>query len=189
MKEEYYHTKSSVEEYIELAKGINGKEHIIRLTDYLEKGAELLEIGSGPGSDFEILKQLYQTTGSDYSLEFLKHLKKKFPENQILELDAVTLLVDSTYDGIYSNKVLHHLRDEDLQESVSRQTELLRPGGVVCHTFWNGQGDEVFKGMYVNYHNEDELRDLFKSHYDIQILEPYKEFEEKDSLILIATKR
>ena len=72
MEGEYYHTPESVAQYIALAKDVNGQALIDELRTVLPHGAQVLELGSGPGTDWEILSQHYQVTGSDLSEEFLK---------------------------------------------------------------------------------------------------------------------
>ena len=90
MEGEYYKTKESVEEYIRLAKDVNGKMLIEKLKQVLPPNSVLLEIGSGPGTDWEILNKSYNVTGSDNSTEFLNHLISKNPNGEFLELDAIT---------------------------------------------------------------------------------------------------
>ena len=189
MDKGYYKTKESVEEYIELAKGVNGKNLISKLEQVLATGSKLLELGSGPGSDWELLKGLYDVTGSDNSMEFLNHLIAKFQDGEFLELDAISLETNKKFDGIYANKVLHHLNDSELHDSLKRQSEILDPKGIVCHSFWKGQGSEVFKGLFVNYHDEPGLREFYQKYFEIISIEEYKEFEEGDSLLVIALKK
>ena len=83
MDKDYYKTKESVEEYIELAKDVNGRKLIDKLRKFLPENSDLLEIGSGPGTDWKILKQYYNATGSDNSTEFLKHLRSENPDGQL----------------------------------------------------------------------------------------------------------
>lgn len=189
MEEKYYHTKSSVEEYIKMAEGYNGARLISKLKEFLPANASLLELGSGPGTDYKILSEIYAVTGSDYSKAFLIHLKRSFPEGKFLELEAGLLRTEMRFEGIYSNKVLHHLSDEALQTSIKRQYDILNDGGIICHSFWKGEGDELFKGMYVNYHTEEDLEKAFTDHFEILTLEPYMEFEAGDSLLIIARKK
>ena len=189
MSDTYYKTKESVEEYINLAKDVNGGELIEKLKKFLPPNALLLEIGSGPGTDWNILNDTYTVVGSDNSTEFLNHLTANNPDGDFFELDATTLDTDKKFDGIYSNKVLHHLKDEELEASVKRQYEILNSNGIICHSFWKGEGSEIFKGLFVNYHSETALNKYFKDHFEILLLEPYKEFEEGDSLLLIGKKK
>ncbi len=189
MSQEYYKTKESVKEYIRLASGVDGNELINRLKEFLPADSTVLEIGSGPGTDWKLLCKDYKVTGSDSSLEFLSHLTSSHPTGKFIELDAVSLSVNEQYDGIYSNKVLHHLKDNELIDSIERQNEILNSGGIVCHSFWKGKGSEIFKGLFVNYHSELLLRDFFEKYFEILVLENYAEFDEDDSIILIAKKR
>lgn len=188
MEGEYYKTKESVKEYIQLAKDINGKQLIERLKQVLPLNSVLLEIGSGPGTDWKILHSSYDVTGSDNSTEFLNHLISENPNGEFLELDAMTLKTDKKFDGVYSNKVMHHLKDNELIDSIKRQYGILNPDGIICHSFWNGDGSEIFKGLFVNYHNEESLKDAFKGYFEILSIEIYKEFENEDSLLLIGRK-
>jgi len=189
MEGEYYKTKESVEEYIHLAKDVNGKQLIEKLKQVLPANSILLEIGSGPGTDWEILNDSYTVVGSDNSTEFLNHLSSKYPDGKFLELDAITLKTDQKFDGIYSNKVMHHLTDEELIKSIKNQHEILNTNGVICHSFWKGEGSEVFKGLFVNYHTEATLKKAYLQHFEIISIESYKEFDDGDSLLLIGKKK
>ena len=189
MEKGYYKTRESVQEYIHLAKDVSGQALIEKLEAVLPPNSTVLELGSGPGTDWNILNQTYQVTGSDNSPEFIAHLKTTYPAGEFLELDATTLQTDKQFEGIYANKVMHHLRDEELADSIKRQVEVLTPGGIICHSFWKGEGSEVFKGLFVNYHTEKSLRDCFKDYFEIVSLESYGEFEEGDSLLLMGKKK
>lgn len=188
MGRKYYHTRESVDEYIELAKDVDGRDLIEKLSQVLPAKSTLLEIGSGPGTDWKLLSQTYDVTGSDNSLFFLEYLKQKHPGGRFLELDATTLKTELKFQALYSNKVLHHLSDDELSKSIKRQSEILTDDGIICHSFWKGEGSEIFKGMFVNYHTEASLRTAFEESFDILSIESYKEFEEGDSLLMIGRK-
>ena len=72
----------------------------------------------GPGKDLDMLAKHYQVTGSDLSGVFLDLYRKKHKDADLLLLDAVSLKTDREWQGIYSNKVLHHLSKEELSESL-----------------------------------------------------------------------
>ena len=188
MSESYYKSEQTVEEYIRLAEGYNGGKLIDRLAGYLPLGSLLLEIGSGPGTDWRLLGSNYKVIGSDYSPEFIKRLKANNPNAQFLNLDAVTLDTDKKFDGIYSNKVLHHLKDDEIEASIKRQYEILSPAGIICHSFWKGEESEVYNGLFVNYHTEASIKRLFSEYFEILLIERYKEFEEGESLLFIGKK-
>lgn len=188
-KKGYYQTEESVKEYIELAKEVNGKSLIEKLKNLLKTNSKLLEIGSGPGSDWKLLNESYKVTGSDNSQEFLRHLKATNPNGTFLELDAVNLNIDEKFDGIYSNKVLHHLRDDELKESVKNQHRIVNAHGIICHSFWRGEGSEIFKGLFVNYHSTISLQEVYKKYFELLTIETYKEFDDDDSLFIIGRKK
>ena len=189
MNEEYYHTKGSVEEYIKMAKGIDGALLIEKMKSFTKNGRKLLELGTGPGSDYLLLQQTYEVTGSDYSEVFLSHLRKTYPEGKFISIDATTIDTAQSYQVIYSNKVLHHLRQEQLLSSIERQASILLPDGIICHSFWKGEGAESFNGTWVQYYDKNELTKLFSKYFEILLLETYDEFDHDDSLLLIAKKR
>lgn len=186
---DYYHNEDSVNEYIELAKDVNGGELIKKLKTFLPVNSKVLEIGSGPGTDWKILSQDYNVTGSDNSEVFLKHLISKNPKGTFKLLDAVSLNTKDKFDGIYSNKVLHHLKDSYLTQSVKRQHEILNNNGIICHSFWKGEGSEIFKGLFVNYHTADTLKAYFEPYFDILAIEEYTEFDAGDSIVFIGKKK
>jgi len=189
MSVEYYKLKESVDEYIRLAEGFNGDQIIKKLKRFLPAGSYLLEIGSGPGTDWKNLNQYYEVVGSDYSVEFLKRLKTTHPNANFIELNATTLKTDKKFTGIYSNKVLHHLRDEELKISINRQYEILNSDGIICHSFWKGEGTEVYNGLFVNYHTDHDIHNFFGDYFEILSIESYKEFEKDDSIFLIGKKK
>ena len=189
MKGDYYKTKESVAEYIKLAEGVNGGKLIKKFRKFLPDYSNVLEIGSGPGTDWKILAESFNVIGSDNSVEFLKRLIANNPNEEFLELDAITLVTDKTFDGIYSNKVLHHLKDEELDTSIKRQHEILNNEGIICHSFWKGEGSEFYNGLFVNNHSTENLMSIFKDHFEIILIENYKEFDENDSILLIGKKK
>jgi len=189
MNSGYYKTKESVDEYTRLAKDVSGEQLIKKLKKYLQSNSVLLEIGSGPGTDWNIINRDYKVVGSDNSQEFLKRLICDNPDGRFLELDATTIMIAEKFDGIYSNKVLHHLKDKELNDSIIRQFDILNTNGIICHSFWEGEGSEIFKGLYVNYHTESTLRKFFEKYFEIIMLEKYREFEDSDSLLLIGKKK
>ena len=89
----------------------------------------------------------------------------------------------------HRRKVLHHLTDEYLLLFVNQQVDLLKEGGIICHSFWSGKGSEVFNGLFVNYHTKENLNLLFGDCFEVLSIDSYNEFENDDSLLLIAKKK
>ena len=186
---DFFDDINKVRSYIDMARGYDGRELIEKLSGYLPAGATVLELGMGPGVDMDILRGSYKATGSDASSVFLDLYREKHPDADVLQLDAVELATERRFDCIYSNKVLHHLRREDVASSLARQQEVLTDGGLVCHSFWNGSGEETHEGLRFVYYSEDEIRALFEPTWKILEVDVYTEMEEGDSILLIARKR
>lgn len=183
----FYEDIETANQYIEMAKGFDGRELIEVLRKHLPDGASLLELGMGPGVDLDILKKYFHATGSDFSQFFLDRYREDNPESDLLRLDAVTIETDRVFDGMFSNKVLHHLSGEDLAESVRRQKEVLSENGIAMHSFWRGEGVEDHHGLKFVYQTEDSLRECFDSVFTIIDVVTYTEMDDNDSLYVLAS--
>lgn len=182
----FYDTDSGVDQYFALADGYDGAEIISQLHPHLPQDSTVLELGMGPGKDLEILSRRYKTTGSDNSEIFLNRYLKSNPTADLLMLDAITLKTDRSFDCIYSNKVLHHITREELAQSFKRQQTLLNSRGVLCHTFWKGDGEESHEGLRFIHYQEEELNNLLAGSFEILVMESYREMGADDSILVIA---
>jgi len=182
----FYNTEQGVADYIAMAEGYDGRELIAELQNYLQPGTTVLELGMGPGKDLDMLKERYTATGSDYSKIFLDRYGASTPGADLMQLDAVSIDTERRFDAIYSNKVLHHLNDDELAASINRQADVLTGSRLVMHAFWHGDRVEEIAGMTFHYRNEDFLRRAFSSRFEVLKLERYAEMEDNDSVFIIA---
>lgn len=185
----FYDDPKNVEGYIAMCEKFDAAKELPPLITTLPNGARLLEIGSGPGNDLALLAQHYDVTGSDSSDMFIQHLKSRFPETPILNLDAQFLKVDSKFDAIYSNKVLHHLDDTALQQSFQAQLALLSENGLVYHLIWRVI-DEMpdMGGLDFIARSEVEMENLMGPHFKILNTMRFAEFTKDDSIAILARK-
>lgn len=183
---EFYNDSSKVDEYEKMCDGYDGSELYQILEKHLEKTLSLLELGCGPGNDIANLKQKYKVTGSDLSDEFLSRCKKKFPEITFLKLDAINIETEKTFDCVFSNKVLHHFKTEILEKSLIRQQKVINKNGIFAHTFWLGDKEFTMEGMLFIFHNREKLLALVSKYFTVLETYDYKEFEEGDSILIIA---
>lgn len=184
----YYDDPKHVEEYIAMSEGYDGRNLIEHLHQHLPTGRKVLELGMGPGRDLDLLAEQYDVIGSDASDAFLQHYRQRYPDASLIQLDAVTLEADFTVDAIYSNKVLHCLTPEQLTQSLQRQAELLTDNGLVMHSFWRGDSEETFHGVYSAYYQLHTLTEVFGAHFDVIDSGTYKEMETDDSVWVLARK-
>ncbi len=188
MANDFFDSEENVEEYVEMADGYDGEALIAELRNHLPEGASVLELGMGPGKDLDILAETYQVCGSDRSAVFLGRYRRHQPQADLLQLDAVTLETERTFDAIYSNKVLHHLTRAELAESFRRQAARLNGGGLLFHSFWYGDKEESFAGMQFVYYTEETLQRVIGPEFEWVKAELYTELEDGDSFYVILKK-
>lgn len=184
----YYHDEKNAKSYVEMCEGYNATKQLNILYEVLPDGAKVLELGSGPGNDLELLNSHYKVTGSDYSPAFIDILGKRFPEQSIELLDAITIDTEGPFDAIYSNKVLHHLSDKDLIESFQRQSQLLVPGGFVFHLIWSHIDAPEDVNMLFEERDKKKMESTMGSNFKVVKVLSFGEFEDGDSLAILAQK-
>lgn len=185
----YFDDERNVEEYISMAEGYDGRQFIPVLRQYLKDGLTVLELGMGPGKDFELLSEYFQVTGSDNSQVFIDRYWKDHPDADLVLLDAVTMKIDRKFDGIYSNKVLNHLSNEQLAESLTNQAEVLNEGGILLHTFWYGDKEEDLPGLHFTYYTKKTFRQWVGDEYEVLESVRYAEMEADDSIYFLLRKK
>ncbi len=182
----FYDLPENVDDYINMCSEYDGSPIYVELQKYVGEGKRVLELGSGPGLDMQFLKQHYAVTGSDLSREFIIRLQRKYPDIPFLRINAIDMDVKDRYDCIYSNKVLHHLSKEELVRSLLNQGKILNPGGIMAHTFWIGSGSEEMEGLLFTYYGKDEIVEIISKYFNILSVNSYREFEDSDSILIIA---
>ena len=180
----YYFTKDSINEYISMSEGYDGRDIINKLIPILSADSTILELGMGPGRDMDLLKGNYKVTGSDISPHFIEYYRERNPEENLLLMDAVNINTERTFNAVFSNKVLQHLSNKELEQSIERQAEILTDGGIVYHTFWEGEGEEFIEDLRFNYQVESYLRKIFSDRFEIIEISIYKELRDNDSIMI-----
>jgi SAM-dependent methyltransferase len=187
---EFYKNKKNVENYIRFTPSHDGSELVDVLADVLPHGSTVLELGMGPGKDFDLLGKLFEVTGSDSSQEFLDLYRARNADAELLLLDAITLDTDRRFDAIYSNKVLIHLTRDELAISFARQHDILNADGLLMHSFWHGDtGEEEYEGLRLTYYTEKDLTDLLEPDFEVVDIRRHAKMKEGDSVYVIARKK
>ena len=152
---DFYNDPEKVDEYEKMCEGYDGSELYDFLEKYLTEGSSLLELGSGPGNDIEYLRHKYHVTASDLSDEFLTRCKKRFQGLEVLTLDALSLDTEKKFDCLFSNKVLHHLPKEQLENSLKRQQEVIEKKWKGVHNFTPSYRKDCYPEFYFGEHPEE----------------------------------
>jgi len=184
----FYDKPENVDKYIEMCEGYDGSNLHQFLAKHLKEESSLLELGCGSGNDIEVLKNNYKVIGSDNSAEFLNRCKLRHPEVTFIQLDAVDLQLENKFDCVYSNKVLHHLSENDLRSSLKRQLELLNDSGIIAHSFWLGEGSDEMEGLLFKYYSKEQIVSIISEYFHVIDSLDYQEFEDGDSIFIVAGK-
>jgi len=186
---DYYENKEKVGKYINFTPSDDGAMLVDMLVEILPAGATILELGIGPGQDFDRLSRHFSVTGSDTSHEFLRLFRERHEDADVLYLDAITLEIERTFDCIFSNKVLIHMPQHDLSTSLARQCNVLNDHGLVLHSFWHGNGDAEYNDLRLFYYTEDEIESLMSHHFDILDIGRHAKMAANDSVYVLARKK
>lgn len=185
---DFYKNKQNVESYIRFTPSHDGSELVSVLAGVLPRGSTVLEIGMGPGKDFDHLTETFDVTGSDSSQEFLDLYRKRSNGADLMSLDALTLDTDRRFDCIYSNKVLIHLTRDELSRSLARQHEILNDSGFLLHSFWHGSKEEDYEGLRIIYYTEQDLTALLEPSFEILDIGRHAKMAKDDSVYVLARK-
>jgi cyclopropane fatty-acyl-phospholipid synthase-like methyltransferase len=184
----FFDTEEGVLEYEQMAEGYDGRDLIARLKAHVPQGSSVLELGMGPGKDLDLLLESYKAVGSDNSVVFLERYRGRGGAGEAIQLDAVALATDRTFDAIYSNKVLQHLARDEAKRSLERQAEVLNPGGIALHSLWYGDKEEEHSGLRFIHYTEESFQALMPHTFKIIEQERYTEMEDNDSLVIVLKK-
>lgn len=185
---DYYENKENVQKYIKFVPSHDGALLVDVLVEHLTAGSTVLELGMGPGKDFDLLRQHFRMTGSDLSNEFLDLCRQKYDDADLLRLDARTLDTDRKFDAIFSNKALIHLDRQELGDSFARQHALLNSGGLILHSFWCGTGEADFDDLRLVYHDEAGLSGMLAGAFEVVDMARHAKMADDDSIYVLARK-
>lgn len=105
-----------------------------------------------------------------------------------MQLDAVTIDINETFDCIYSNKVLMHLSRDEFRKSLHHQSEKLNTNGILFFSLWYGNSSENYDGLLFNYYTEESILPYLPKSLLIEAIKRYTEEEENDSLYVVLRK-
>ncbi len=155
------------------------------LARHLPAGSSLLELGSGSGDDLTWLTGRYRVTASDICEDTVSRLRASSANTPMLQLDALSIDHPEPFDCIFSNKVMQHLSDEEMCRSMQRQAQMIRPGGIVAHTFWvNTSARQKMHSTAAHAHAR--LIRIVSMYFDVKEIVQYCVFAPNDSILVIA---
>jgi ubiquinone/menaquinone biosynthesis C-methylase UbiE len=148
--------------YVETFAGITGETvPLVIEAGEIGLGAQVLEIGSGPGHVAGLLaKAGASVTGVDFSSDMVEVAQSSHPDITFQQADAEQLPFEAgSFDAVVANFVVHHLaRPEVVFSEVNR---VLKPGGRFAFVVWGAPEDQssirAFFGAVETHHDLEEL--------------------------------
>lgn len=149
-----YLLKKTAEDYDQIAqdyaKTRNFTWDIQCLAKYADAGEKVLDLGCGSGRLLGMLKdKRINYIGFDASEKLIEIAKKNYPEADFRTGDALSLPFPADFfDKIFSIRVLPHIPSKEFQHRFLKEAQrILKPGGLLILTAWNGYNLKNMKGF------------------------------------------
>src|SRR3978361_829172 len=102
-------------------------ESLLELLD-AKPGEHILDLGCGTGHLTQRIQSLGAiVTGIDSSPEMIQQAEENFPEIKFSVANATNFYFEEPFDAIFSNAVLHWIKDQD--SLIKTVYDNLKPGG------------------------------------------------------------
>lgn len=119
------------------------------LIEYLQpqKGEKILDLGCGTGDlAFTIAQKGAEVTGIDSSETMIDSARSKYPGINFQRMDARNFRLETLFDAIFSNAVLHWVPEKE--KVIARMYEHLKPGGRIIVEFGGkGNNEQMLKTL------------------------------------------
>lgn len=178
-----------IREYRNTSTGNNSTFLINILRKHLAFESSVLVLGIGSGKDLTILSNYYYVTGSDFSKLLLTVYQNLNSDADLITLDPVDLDTNRKFDSVFSNKVLHQMKESELNSSLKNQLKLLNIGGMAIHSFWSGNKEEDHHGLKWIYYTEESLSRQIPDEFEIVDMKTYKDRIDHDSIYVLLKKK
>jgi 2-polyprenyl-3-methyl-5-hydroxy-6-metoxy-1,4-benzoquinol methylase len=118
------------------------QEALRRLVEALPLGGRVLEIGSGPGRDADVVESLGMSVRrTDATQAFIDQMAERGKHAELL--NVVTDELGGPYDGVLAMGVLIHV-DRYQTDAVLRKIHAaLKPGGAFLAAMRKGEGETI----------------------------------------------
>jgi len=136
------------------------------------KGAYILDVGCGGGRDSKFFtKKGLEVIGTDISDVLIAEARKQVPKAQFICQDILKLnFPKDSFDGIWANAILLHLRRKSIPGILKRFFKILKPGGIVHIRVKKGTGEGFVKEKlsgwserFYTYFSKSEIQTLLKN--------------------------
>jgi cyclopropane fatty-acyl-phospholipid synthase-like methyltransferase len=168
------------------------QKYIDILTDYLQPGASILDVGCGSGYPIAsyLIDRGFQVTGVDSSKELLKIAETKCPKMKAVFGDIRTVTITQQFDAIIEWWCLFHIPKEDQAKMIARFASWIKSGGYLEFTSGDSEfhlTDSAMLNQELNFYgvNPEEYEKLLSKNGFKLLL---KENDQDQHLVWIARK-
>jgi predicted TPR repeat methyltransferase len=132
-------------EYARRNRETGAWSEVVQLIDesaaLLPKGATVLEIGSGAGTEADVLESRgLRVQRTDATLAFVEIVRASGHDARLLNVVADDL--DGPWDCVFANAVFLHLSREQFRDVLVKTSLSVRLNGLLVFTLKEGDGDE-----------------------------------------------
>ena len=122
-------------------------DHLVRLIDALPSGGTVLEIGSGPGWEADLLESRggLRVRRTDVAESFLELQRRRGRTAE--KLDVISDELGGPHDAVMAMCVLQHVDRSLIPSVLHKISSALRPGGSFLVSIRGGAG-EAWEGEY-----------------------------------------
>ncbi len=158
------------EKYLKDSKKLTPPERL-PFAKLLPKGGSILDVGCGGGRDAEFFaKRGLKVTGTDISDVLIKLARKQIPKATFICEDILkSKFPKNSFDGIWAQAILLHLKRNDVPKALKKFHSILKPGGMLHIRVKKGKGEEFVKEKlsgwnerFYTYFTKKEMEDMLK---------------------------
>lgn len=117
-------------------------ERAFRLTEHIQPGARILDLGCGPGRDLGwFIENGKHAFGVDLSHGMLKEARR-IEEANLCQMEMRQLaFANGSFAGVWCNAALLHLPKKEVPKALAEITRVLVPGGCLFLSIQKGCGE------------------------------------------------
>jgi SAM-dependent methyltransferase len=140
----------------------------------LLNGKRILDLGCGPGEHALHFKQLgYDVKAIDYSEKMVEIARKKDVDVELMDIEEMSFPEES-FDGIWSDTSLLHIKKSDLPAVVKKLHDILAKDGILYISIFEGRGERYIvdggleEKRYFAFWEKSEITNLFLKYFTLE---------------------
>jgi len=153
--------------------------HDARPKSLADNMIRILDAGCGTGRDtYEFLRKGYAVTAIDASPAMLRECRRKLrdardrPENAEMKRAAIAsrsfeqtldeIAFRNDFDGVWTAASLLHVPSQQMEETIQKLIQALKPCGILFMSFKYGRGEHEYDARFYSYYGRKDIRVLLE---------------------------